>query len=96
MRGEPRANLSEDSIDIGHGHTSCAALKDTGLAARPSDESEARAALKRNCRLRVRAKQMEKEIGRMCANKKEWTPFLAANKTKDGNRSLPSGTNTRY
>ena len=84
------ANLKRDSIDIDTAIL-VRALKDTVAGGKTLlTESEARAALTQ-LQTVVRNKQMEKMKVAGEANKKEGDSFLAANKTKDGIVTLPSG-----
>ena len=83
-------NLKRDSIDIDTA-IFLRALKDTVAGGKSLlTESEARAALTQ-LQTGVRAKQMEKMKLAGEANKKEGDSFLAANKTKEGIVTLPSG-----
>jgi len=84
------ANLKRDSIDIDTAIL-VRALKDTVAGGKTLlTESEARAALTQ-LQTQVRGKQMEKMKLAGEVNKKEGDSFLAANKTKDGIVTLPSG-----
>ena len=84
------ANLKRDSIDIDTAIL-VRALKDTVAGGKTLlTESEARAALTQ-LQTAVRGKQMEKMKLAGEANKKEGDSFLAANKTKEGIVTLPSG-----
>ncbi len=84
------ANLKRDSVDIDTA-IFVRALKDTVAGGNMLlTESEARAALTQ-LQTAVRAKQMEKMKLAGEANKKEGDSFLAANKTKEGIVTLPSG-----
>jgi len=83
-------NLHRDSIDIDTA-VFLRALKDTLAGGKTLlTESETRAALMQ-LQTAVRAKQMEKMKLAGEANKKEGESFLAANKTKEGVVTLPSG-----
>jgi len=83
-------NLHRDSIDIDTA-VFLRALKDTLAGGKTLlTESETRAALMQ-LQTAVRAKQMEKMKLAGEANKKEGDSFLAANKTKEGVVTLPSG-----
>jgi len=83
-------NLHRDSIDIDTA-IFLRALKDTLAGGKTLlTESETRAALTQ-LQTAVRAKQMEKMRLAGEANKKEGDSFLAANKTKEGIVTLPSG-----
>jgi FKBP-type peptidyl-prolyl cis-trans isomerase len=84
------ANLKRDSVDIDP-TIFLRALKDTvGGGKTLLTESEARAALTQ-LQTAIRGKQMEKMKFAGEANKKEGDSFLAANKTKEGIITLPSG-----
>ena len=84
------ANLKRDSIDIDTAIL-VRALKDTLAGGKTLlTESEARAALTQ-LQTAVRGKQTEKMKLAGEANKKEGDSFLAANKTKEGIVTLPSG-----
>ncbi len=84
------SNLHRDSIDIDTA-IFLRALKDTLAGGKTLlTESETRAALMQ-LQTAVRAKQMEKMKLTGEANKKEGDSFLAANKTKEGVVTLPSG-----
>ena len=84
------ANLKRDSIDIDTA-IFVRALKDTVAGGKTLlTDSEARAALTQ-LQTVVRNKQMEKRKVAGEANKKEGDSFLAANKTKEGIVTLPSG-----
>lgn len=84
------ANLKRDSVDIDTA-IFVRALKDTVAGGNMLlTESEARATLTQ-LQTAVRAKQMEKMKLAGEANKKEGDSFLAANKTKEGIVTLPSG-----
>jgi len=84
------ANLKRDSVDIDTA-IFVRALKDTVAGGKTLlTDSEARAALTQ-LQTVVRNKQMEKMKVAGEANKKEGDSFLAANKTKDGIVTLPSG-----
>jgi FKBP-type peptidyl-prolyl cis-trans isomerase len=84
------ANLKRDSVDIDTA-IFVRALKDTVAGGKTLlTESEARAALTQ-LQAAVRGKQMEKMKLAGDANKKEGDSFLAANKTKEGIVTLPSG-----
>ena len=84
------ANLKRDSVDIDTA-IFVRALKDTVAGGRTLlTDSEARAALTQ-LQTEVRGKQMEKMKLAGEANKKEGDSFLAANKTKEGIVTLPSG-----
>jgi len=83
-------NLHRDSIDIDTA-IFLRALKDTLAGGKTLlTESETRAALTQ-LQTGVRGKQMEKMKLAGEANKKEGDSFLAANKTKEGIVTLPSG-----
>ncbi len=84
------ANLKRDSVDIDTA-IFVRALKDTVAGGKTLlTESEARAALTQ-LQTAVRGKQTEKMKLAGEANKKEGDSFLAANKTKEGIVTLPSG-----
>ena len=84
------ANLKRDSVDIDTA-IFVRALKDTVTGGKTLlTDSEARAALTQ-LQTEVRGKQMEKMKLAGEANKKEGDSFLAANKTKEGIVTLPSG-----
>jgi FKBP-type peptidyl-prolyl cis-trans isomerase len=84
------ANLKRDSVDIDTA-IFVRALKDTVAGGKMLlTDSEARAALTQ-LQTAVRAKQMEKMKLAGEANKKEGESFLAANKTREGIVTLPSG-----
>ena len=84
------ANLKRDSVDIDTA-IFVRALKDTVAGGKTLlTDSEARAALTQ-LQTVVRNKQMEKMKVAGEANKKEGDSFLAANKTKEGIVTLPSG-----